>query len=146
MNKSTLFLIGILFLGFTACNNAEQEKSTDMADPTQVVQVLDFHSTHRCLTCNTIEEKTRATLEAFYKDEVEKGLITFQTINVDEEENAAIAQEFEAFGTALFINVVKEGESSKVDLTEFAFMNAMNEDASFQDGLKVELNKALEQL
>ena len=109
----------------------------------KVVEVIDFHSTRRCATCNAIEEKARTVLKKYYSTEMKEGLITFQTVNVDKEENYKMAEEFEAGGTALFINVVKNGKSTKIDLTDFAFMNVNSDDDDFEKGLRKEMDKAL---
>ena len=137
---NVLILLAFGLGAFTA--NAQSEENS-RASQKGIVQVIDFHSTHRCMTCNAIENKTKSTLNKFFKQELDGGRITFRTVNVDDEENAEIAEEFEAAGTALFLNVLKDGKSTKVDLTEFAFMNATNDDDSFEQGLKKEVQKAL---
>ena len=147
MKKYSFYLALILILGLVSCNNSKNEQAPDTKEiADNVIEVLDFHSTHRCMTCTTIEEKTRAMLAESYAKEMKNGVITFQTINVDEESNKELAEEFAAYGTALFLHVIKNGESTQVDLTNFAFMSAMNEDGSFEDGLKTEIEKALQAL
>ena len=136
---NVLILLAFSLGAFTANGQSENSQIGQKG----IVQVIDFHSTHRCMTCNAIENKTAATLNKFFKQEMDNGQITFQTVNVDDELNADLAEEFEAAGTALFLNVLKDGKSTKVDLTEFAFMNATNDDNSFEQGLKKEVQKAL---
>ena len=94
------------------------------------------------MTCNAIESSTKFTLDTYFKNEVESNKITFQVVNVDEEENLKIAEKFEATGTALFLNVVKNGKEERIDLTEFAFMNG-NDQKVFSDELKVKIEEAL---
>lgn len=138
--RTTLFFLLTFGLGAFTVN---AQSDNNQASQQDVIQVIDFHSTHRCMTCNAIENKTEATLNKYFKQEMNDGLITFQTVNVDEDENSDLAEEFEAAGTALFIHVLKDGNSTKVDLTEFAFMNATSDDNSFEQGLKDEVQKAL---
>lgn len=111
---------------FTACNNApateksETSQSTEKtAQSTSDLEVIQFHSEHRCMTCNKIESMTIATLQSF--DEV-----PFRLVNVDDEANAEMAQEFEAAGTALFLYDPETGK--KKELTDFAFMTAHDEE------------------
>ena len=143
MNKFLLILSFAVLL--FSCNETDQSPEKKAVQPAKqnVVQVIDFHTTHRCETCLTIEKKTLETINKHFKKEFDNGVITFQTINVDEKENEAIAEEYEAYGTSLFINVVKDGESEKTDLTDFAFTYAMAEDDSFKIGLTEQLTKAL---
>lgn len=113
-------------------------------EKTNRLEVIDFHSTHRCVTCETIEANTKHTLETYFSDELKSGLIVFKVINVDEKENEDIAREFEASGTALFLHRISSDNKEKTDLTNFAFMNARNIDAfseKLKDKIKLELNK-----
>lgn len=110
------------------------------------IEVLDFHSTHRCMTCNAIEKNTRAVLAKYFKDEVSQGKISFRLVNIDEKENEAVAKEFQAYGTSLFLRLNSNGETSVVNLTEFAFMNVNKSDHSFEEGLTKEIKKLLEKI
>jgi hypothetical protein len=71
--------------------------------------------------------------------------ITFQVINIDEKENKKIAEKFEASGTALILNVIKNGKETKIDLTEFAFMEGNDQDA-FSTELKAKIDTQLKTL
>lgn len=109
------------------------------------IEVIDFHSTHRCMTCNAIESNTKYTLETYFADELRNGTIEFLVVNVDEEENAAMAEKFEAAGTALFLNCIKKGEETHIDLTDFAFMKGTEQEI-FSQELKVTLDNELKKL
>lgn len=134
----------LFFALFTVALFSAQEVNAQQSN--NYIEVIDFHSNHRCFTCNTIEEKTKQTLEQNFKSEMDKGLITFSTINVDESKNAEKAEAFEAFGTALFIHIVKDGKSEKINLTDFAFMTAKDKTNKFEDGLTEKINAALAKL
>ncbi len=106
----------------------------------QTVEVIDFHSTHRCKTCLAIEKSAKAVLEKEFANELKSGKIVFKTINVDEASNAKIAEQFEATGSALWI--YRADKKIKVDLTDFAFMNVGNTE-KFSEKIKTEVAKAL---
>lgn len=142
---SNLFAITLL-LSFNACNSNAQNNTVAGAEQTAVVEVIDFHSTHRCMTCQTIENKAKAALQEKFPEALEEGKLVFKTVNVDLEENYDIAAEFEAAGTALFVHTRKGGQSDKKDLTNFAFMNATSDDGKFEAGLIREVDQALQQL
>jgi hypothetical protein len=59
------------------------------------------------MTCRAIEENARQTLLQFFPDEMKDGTISFQVVNVDLEENRALAEQFQAFGSSLFLRVNK---------------------------------------
>lgn len=97
------------------------------------------------MTCNAIEANTRYTLETFFAPELKEDKITFQVINVDKKENEKIAEKFEASGTSLFLNVIKNGKETQINLTDFAFMKGNNQEA-FSKELKAKLERELKLL
>jgi hypothetical protein len=132
MNTKNIFLsvATLMMLLFTACNSeAQNAKQTSTATTDAKIEVIQFHSEHRCMTCNKIEKLSREALKD-YPD------IPFSLVNVDDEKNEKKAEEFEAFGTALFL--YKPATGAKKNLTEFAFMNAGNEE-KFIEELKKEI-------
>lgn len=128
MKNISILLLFALF--FTAFNSKAQQKNQTQTTPVEVIQ---FHSEHRCMTCNKIEALTKQTLKSY-------PLIPFSLVNVDDKNNEKRAEQFEATGTALFLYNPKTGK--KKDLTDFAFMNAGNKD-KFIAGLKKEIDSFL---
>lgn len=133
MAKSIFASVVVTFmLLFTACNSYGQSTKKTVTKPvTNTIQVIQFHSEHRCMTCNLIEKLTRETLQKY-------PTIPFSLVNADDKKNAKIAEQFEATGTALFLYNPKTGK--KKDLTDFAFMNAKSNSQKFKDGLEKEIN------
>ncbi|MBP7644905.1 MAG: hypothetical protein KA767_16290 [Saprospiraceae bacterium] len=95
------------------------------------VEIIQFHSEHRCVTCLKIEELTKETVKSFTG-------MRFKLVNIDDTKNEKMAEKFEAAGTALFIYNPKTGK--KKDMTDFAFMNS-GDKAKFMAGLKKEINQ-----
>lgn len=136
MNTKNFFLsvATLMMLLFTACKSeAQNTKQTSKATSDAKIEVIQFHSEHRCMTCNKIEALAKETLKSYTN-------IPFSLVNVDDEKNERKAEEFEAFGTALFLYNPATGE--KKNLTEFAFMNAGNEE-KFIEELKKEIQTFL---
>ena len=106
-----------------------EKKSHELAD--NQIQVIQFHSENRCMTCNKIEALTLETLKSYPE-------LTFQLVNVDNADNEKLSEQFEATGTALFL--YNPTSKQKIDLTEFAFMTAGDE-AKFEEDLKKEIEK-----
>lgn len=131
---SALLLTSVLV--FSACGN--NEASTEAAAANENVQtaqaaegleLIQFHSEHRCMTCNKIESLTLETLRNFED-------VPFRLVNVDDASNAEESAKFEAAGTALFLHNTKTGE--KKELTDFAFMTA-HDDAQYVAKLREEI-------
>jgi len=115
-----LFLTVSFFL-ITACDNKKPQAGNVVSlKLNSNVEVIQFHSEHRCATCLKIEMLTKATLEKYFSG------ISFRLINVDDKANKEISEQFEAFGTSLYIYNTNTGQ--KKSLTDFAFMNAHNEE------------------
>ena len=146
MQKTMILFSFFLEMILISSNGHAQPVEQTSKLQTDMVQVLDFHTTHRCATCNAIEKRSKNALDEYFKTEMDNGTITFETINVDKKENLAISEEFEAFGTSLFLNIIKDGKSEKIDLTDFAFTYAREKDDSFEKGFVKEMNKALNKL
>ena len=137
--------VAILSLYLTACNGQNKQTQQTADRSVSRIEVLDFHSTHRCMTCNAIEANTEYTLKTYFTDELKSKKITFQTINVDKEENEKIAEKFQASGTALILNVISKGKETHVDLTDFAFMKG-NDKEAFSKALKAKIEQQLKAL
>jgi hypothetical protein len=113
--------IAIFFAAFHS--DAQQKAQTQTAS----IEIIQFHSEHRCVTCLKIEKLTRATLADHFPG------IPFSLVNVDDKKNANKAEQFQASGTALFLFNPKTGK--KKDLTDFAFMKS-GDDKKFEAELK----------
>ena len=143
----TIKLLSVLAISLilSSCNGPEKNKAETIETSISRIEVLDFHSTHRCMTCNAIEENTKYTLVTYFSKELEEDKITFQVINVDEKRNEKIAEKFEASGTSLFLNVIKNGKETQINLTDFAFMKG-NKKEAFSKELKSKIDIELKSL
>ncbi len=131
---------------FSCSGKTSSKKETVIAKKVaNKIEVIDFYSTHRCVTCKSIEANTRYTLDTYFLSELKNKKITFQTINVDKEENYKIAESFEATGTALFLNVIKNGKETHINLTDFAFEKG-REKEEFSKELKIKIENELKKL
>lgn len=145
MKNFKILIVAIISLVAVSCGTKTENKNEETIAKNDVIEIIDFHSTHRCVTCKAIESNTKLTLEKYFAKEVEEGKITLKIIDVDLEENYKIAEKFEATGTALFLNVVKDGKENKIDLTDFAFANGNNEE-EFTTKFKTKIEEHLSKL
>ncbi len=148
---SFLFLMTLVFF---ACNTptkdtdhatSESSKTEKMVEGKNRIEVLDFYGTHRCTTCKNIEANTRYTLNTAFKNEVDDGTIVFKTINFDDKKNEPIVTAYFAYGTSLFLNVVKDGKETHIDLSDFAFQKGDKKEV-YSKLLTEKINKELKKL
>jgi len=138
---STLMAITMFFVMLLSYNgNAQNNKQPKASASVNKIEVIDFHSTHRCITCKSIEANTKYTLETFFAKELKNGKITFQSINVDKKENYKIAYKFKASGTSLFLNVIINSKETIINLTKLAFTKGRDQTV-FSKVLKNEIDK-----
>ena len=122
----TLFLI----LPLVACTaqppNKDAKAYTSNSDK---IEAYYFHFTARCVTCRTIEAKAKENLETLYPNQVKQGLITFQSLNLEEAPNKTLADKLGISGQALLL--VKGDQ--KINLTNEGFMYAVAKPEKFKE-------------
>jgi len=141
--KQLLILSISLFL--ISCSGKAQNKAVENQVNKNTIEVFDFHTTNRCVTCKAIEANTKYTLETYFAKELKSGKITFKVINIDEKENEKLAEKFQASGTSLFLNVISSKKEKQIDLTNFAFTYGKKQD-EFSEKLKVTIEKELAEI
>jgi hypothetical protein len=107
------------------------------------LQVVYFHAEHRCPTCISIEENTRKTLNTYFADQMKKGIITLQVLNVADEKNEKMVEKYEADGSGLFLTQLNGKKETTTELTNFAFSYSRNQPEKFIAGLKEEIAKRI---
>ncbi len=141
---ATLAILFSLLLFSCGSSNSPKESKVSETSKSNMVEVIDFYGTHRCVTCEAIEANSRYTVETFFAEELKSGKIVFKVVNVDEEANYDMAEEFETTSTALFLNVIKDGKARQVNLTEFAFAKGKEKEVFSKElaqKIKAELEK-----
>ena len=130
--KSKIIIVLAVFTTFFSCKNEAKEETKISENTVQTdIQLIQFHTEHRCETCNNIEKLSKETIKG-------NEAISFVLYNVDDEKNAKVAEQFEATGTSLYLYNSKTKATK--DLTEMAFMYAKNEGAKFKTELQKEIS------
>lgn len=140
---TTLFILTSVF--FISCKGKQKDNTSILVEKPNQIEVLDFYGKHRCKACISIEKKTKLTLETYFAEEMENGLLSFKVINIGEKENEVIVEKFGAYGTSLFLNVIKNGKEMQIDLTNFAFKNEPTKEVFMQE-LKLKIENELKTL
>ena len=130
--KSKIIIVLAVFTTFFSCKNEVKEETKISENTVQTdIQLIQFHTEHRCVTCNNIEKLSKETIKG-------NEAISFVLYNVDDEKNAKVAEQFEATGTSLYLYNSKTKATK--DLTEMAFMYAKNEGDKFKTELQKEIS------
>ena len=132
--------LGFIFIVF-ACMSIPPAKANSVIskENKEKVKVYYFHNTRRCMTCNAVEKVTKEALKTQFTEELKDGIITFESLNIEEEEGKIAAKKLEVSGQALlFVSGDK-----KTDLTTAGFMNAVTKPEKLKAKIKDTVNSML---
>lgn len=132
---SLLFVLTLSAITTEAQNNTATKNARVVSNQ---IEVVYFHYTRRCITCNAVESVTKDALAELYPAQFKKGLITFTSVNLDDKTSKAMADKCKAEGQSLL--VLNKGK--RIDLTDKAFMYAKNTPQK----LKAEVKKSIDKL
>jgi hypothetical protein len=130
MKKFRLIIAMLILVPFVACNSQQASKQAESTDSnSDKIEAYYFHFTARCVTCNTIEAKAKENLQTLYPNQFNQGLITFQSLNLEESVNKTLADKLGVSGQALLI---VKGDK-KVNLTNEGFLYAVAKPEKFRE-------------
>jgi hypothetical protein len=138
--KNLIFAIALLAAG---CNSFSQQKSSNpiTSDDAKIL-VYFFHGSHRCQGCINAEKGTVDALNALYKTQLDNGTIKFESVNVEEPQNKALAEKYEAaWNKLIFVKNDKSGQL--VELTEQAFACGIENPAEMNKIVKATVDNML---
>nr|WP_320120486.1 nitrophenyl compound nitroreductase subunit ArsF family protein [uncultured Marinifilum sp.] len=116
------------------CTKCEKTAETKSVLSTAEAGVYYFHGDRKCKTCKAVGAKAKEVAESLN--------VKFFDINFDQEKNKALAKQFQASSSGLFI---KSAKSDKIDdLTTFAFRNALNDTPAYIEKLHTVIKAELQ--
>jgi hypothetical protein len=142
MKSLRLFLALLLFAPVIGCTAQPSNKETGSSDNnSDKIEAYYFHFTARCVTCNTIEAKAKENLQTLYPNQFNQGLITFQSLNLEESVNKPLADRLGVSGQTLLI---VKGDK-KVNLTNEGFLYAVSKPEKFREIINEKVDGLLAQ-
>ncbi len=132
----TILLITLtLIVAFSGCSGNssssgadDQELSTPHANPTEQtegsavtqngsveveVEVIHFHGTNQCYSCERVGELAEKTVKTYFKDELQSGELVFKHVNGELAKNREIVSKYGATGSSLWIGTYINGSFHK---------------------------------
>lgn len=114
-----LFLVLIIALLFLAGCSSKDSLTTGNAIPDSPIkvsidklEVYHFHRTNQCYSCKTVGNYAEETVNTYFKDELDKGLIVFDHINEDLPENRDLVMKYGVTGSSLRLGTYNGEEFS----------------------------------
>jgi hypothetical protein len=133
----TAFLLLTPFIGCTGQTTSKEVVTA--GNNSDKIEAYYFHFTARCTTCRTVEAKAKEDLESLYPNQVKQGLITFQSLNLEEAQYKTLADKLGVSGQTLLL--VKGDQ--KINLTNEGFMYAVAKPEKFKEIIKEKVDGLL---
>lgn len=114
-----IIIFAVVVVGFILFNSYSQEKEQtninysviDIKSPkVEKIEIFLFHATQRCISCINIGKFAKQTIDNNFSEELSTEKIVFKEINIDLPENYQLVKKFQASGSSLFINTIREGK------------------------------------
>jgi len=144
-NKTYLLLLFLLLFGLlSACSNPAPTTTPphEPSGPPDRVDIVYFQQGKPCHCIAVVGETIQATMFLYFQEEQSSGKLTFQIVDLDENENAAIAKKYNAAPFSLFINVVTGDSEHIVAVPEIWLPTGGGRD-NLEEFLKSKIEKSL---
>ena len=136
---SALLLVFAPIVIVAGCNSGGRQTQIDVAEiiaDTTFVNVFYFRIKQRCETCNAVAAVARNTVETAFSDN-EK--VRYIEIENSPKANYPLLEKYEVMWNALIITK----NNDAVDITQRAFLNAVNNAQFVENIIIAEINKRL---
>jgi hypothetical protein len=117
--------------------------SPGVSGASNVVKVVYFHTHIRCGPCIYIETRTKYNVETYFQNELGSGKLTFEVYDLGDKANAAIANQYKAVGSQLFINVVNDGADHIKHIENVWLPKYLNDQEAFDELIQSSIKQAL---
>lgn len=126
MKTSKLLALLLLLVTGSLSSVAQTSK------PAPGIEVVYFHATNRCVTCEAVETVTKEALKEYYGNQ-----ISFKSVNRDEDKANPLMKKHKVSGQTLLIIKGDKAEN----LTNFAFMNARTKPEKLKAKIKETIDR-----
>ena len=77
------------------------------------VDVYYFLTDYRCASCHKIENFTKEAINDNFKDDLNSGKLTYQSINIDKNENKHFINKYQLFTKSVVLSLKQGGKETK---------------------------------
>jgi len=107
----------------------------------EYVEVLYFHRTQRCNTCQAIEKTIKELLEKDYKKDIKTGALVFTSIDFQQDSTNTLVGKNEIEDPTLLIVYHKKGKETVSNYTDEGFQYALSNPAKLKEILSEKINE-----
>ncbi len=92
--------------------NSLEKELTNKNENVEKIEVVHFHGAHQCYSCLTVGKYALKTIKEKFPKEYKNGKIVYKDINAELPENKDIVMKYQASGSSLFVNAIRNGRDS----------------------------------
>jgi hypothetical protein len=110
IEQTYITLLALLVFGLlSACSNAAPavEPTEESLGSPDRVDIVYFHLGEACHCMDPMGDCIHSTIFINFNEELASGRLTFQRLKLDDRDNAAIAEKYNATPFSMFINIVR---------------------------------------
>ncbi len=145
--KSLISLLTVFI--FVSCHSGSQNENpanannTNEKQTTEKVHLYYFYGSHRCPTCNAVEENLKKLMTERFSTQIKEGSIGVSYLNWEESANKVLVEKYQVYSSSLIFVKFNNGKEEATDLTEFAFTYARKESDFFRKSIQDTIQKNL---
>ena len=125
----------------TIVNNGKTPTVQPASNEDGYVELVYFHRTRRCYSCQYAGDMTEHIVETYFNDELANGKLHFEMLDVQNSANAEMVNKYRTYGSSMYINVVTDGKDHIKAITNIWYQ--IGNDDKFTDIVKTEIETAL---
>lgn len=144
-----LTILGVVLL-LSACNQkgkvtgASPEEATAGVTGKEYVEVLVFHGTKQCETCEAIKKNTKEVVDEKFADPAKAGKVVFRIVDFSRPENEPLAEKYEiAWTSVVLVKHESDGKEQVKNIGKFAVENARANTELYRRRLEEEIKTFL---
>lgn len=112
----TFVLAGALSVALPAlCAEPNDDELTAASGEMPRYVVYYFHGDRRCATCRKLEAYSEEAITGGFADELERGVLAFETVNLDEERHEHFVQDFQLTNKSVVVVEYREGAVARFE-------------------------------
>jgi MFS superfamily sulfate permease-like transporter len=96
---------------YVSAKKVKNNQRSDKKD--HKVIVFYFHGNLRCFTCNRIERLTKEAVEEAFGDEMKKGLLELNVLNVQEPRNNHFIKDYRLYTKSVIVSDILKGKEAR---------------------------------
>lgn len=136
-----------LILSNQGTANSSSRAPTVSATIQSKIVAYYFHGTYRCPTCLAIEKHSREAVEQYFPQELQRGRLEFQAVNVETPEHRHYIQEYQLYGPSLILALFEGDRQKKYkNLTDVLYQGKIRTFEEFSRYIRDEVQELLREV